>query len=129
MAIAKKTAGKTAKKTVKTSICKATSTAFEKLLKRDNSAIKADRAKRIGKSAANAQRALVMNLEQEVMNLEDSLETMTDLSTDNQSTTMNRIEDFNAESFVQRYHSAHVKLAVKREELEIAIAIEASMFS
>ena len=83
-------------------------TKFEDLLKRDNKSIKADRAKRIAKSATNAQRVKVMGLEQEVMDLEEKLESMTDLSTDNKTTSINKIESFDATTFINTYHSACV---------------------
>ena len=102
---------------------------FEEILKRENSSIKDERAKRISKSVANAQKALVMELEQQVMDLEDKLEAMTDLSTDNQSTTLNRIEDFNASNFVKAYHKIKMEIALAKIQLDKAQESLTQIFS
>ena len=104
------------KATVKTGMSR-----FSSRLSRDNSKVKEERAIRIGSSLEAAQKMLIYGLEEEVRTLEDKLDEMTDVSTDNVSTTLNVIsKSFDSKEFVSTMQLRKVQLALKRQELRIA---------
>jgi len=103
---------------------------FAVKLSRENKKVKADRANRIGASLEAAQKMKVYSLEGDVRQLEDKLDEMTDVSTDNVSTTLNVInKGFNAEHFVNVMHDTKVELALKKQELAIAEATYQEWFA
>ena len=94
---------------------------FVSQLKRTNSKIRADRAQRIGKTVANAQSRLIMDLEETIGKKEDELEAMMDLSSDNQVTSLNVISpEFDASAFVKKINKLQTEIRLKKIELEIA---------
>ena len=95
--------------------------AFVAQLKRGNSKIRTDRAVRIGNKVANAHSRMVMDLEEKVANKEDELEAMMDLSTDNQTTSLNVVSpDFDASKFVERVNILKTDIRLLKINLEIA---------
>lgn len=104
-------------------------TKFASQLRRDNSAIRADRAERIAEAVADAQAKLIMGLKDSVRKSQNELDAMMDLSADNQTTSMNVISaDFDADAFVQRINQLKTNIAVKSEELEIALETQKEWF-
>lgn len=102
---------------------------FVKQLKRSNKAIRADRAKRIGTKVSNAHSRMCMKLQEDISNMEDEIDAMTDLSTDNQSTSMNVIStNFNADEYVERLNTLKVKIKIAKEKLEIAQDTTSELF-
>ncbi|MHA1916276.1 MAG: hypothetical protein ACW97V_18145 [Promethearchaeota archaeon] len=93
---------------------------FYKNLLRDNDVIKEDRAVGIAEAANDAQNKLVIEKRQHVRNLNSKLRAMTDLSASNVSTDVNRIHEFDAEKFVNKYHNMLVELEIAQRELTIA---------
>ena len=90
-------------------------TRFETILMRDNKSIQATRAKRIGSITANALQSKKFELEKQLAEVEDKLERQLDLSTSNVSTSINRIENWDADTFV----SERLSLMEQKYKLEI----------
>jgi len=104
--------------------------AFAAKLARENGKVKEDRAVRISDGIAAEQQMLIYKLESEVRKLEDKLDEMTDVSTDNVSTTLNVIsKSFNPSEFVQTMHNTKVNLILKNQELTIAREVMAEWFT
>lgn len=100
---------------------KSTDTNFVSQLKRSNSKIRSDRAVRIGNKVSNAHARMCMDLEEKVAGMEDQLEAMMDLSTDNQTTSLNVVSpNFDASEFVSKVNDLKVKIKIVKEKLEIA---------
>ena len=96
-------------------------TKFVSQLKRSNSKIRADRAIRIGNKVANSHARMCMDLEEKIASMEDELDAMMDLSTDNQVTSLNVISPkFDANEFVNKVNELKVKIRITKEKLEIA---------
>lgn len=90
-------------------------------LKRSNSKIRIDRARRIGDSVSDAQEKLLMDIKGNIRKMEDKLDTMMDLSADNRTTTNNVISsDFCADSFVREINDLKTKIRLESIKLEIA---------
>lgn len=94
---------------------------FKDILKRSNKSIQAERAVRISKRAKGAFDALLNRAEEKVMDIEDQLEAMSDISTSNVTTTVNKISGttFDAVSFVEKRAKLNLNLATSKEELAI----------
>jgi hypothetical protein len=102
---------------------------FESQLMRDNKQIRADRARRIGESVTDAQTKLIMQIRGDIRKKEDELAAMTDLSTDNQNTSMNVIAaDFNPDAFVERINTLKVEINLLQIKLRIAEETQAEWF-
>lgn len=98
-------------------------------LTRSNKEIKQERAERIGKLTANQLRTELMNTQQEIMEIEDELERQLDVSTDNQSTTINRIQDWDAGEFISK--RARLKLNLRRlkeEKMPVLTEMASDLF-
>ena len=96
---------------------------FEAQLVRTNKQIKGDRAKRINGTVADAQMVLIMGIRGKVREKENELDAMMDLSTDNQTTTMNVISPkFDAKEYVERINK--LKVEIKMLSIELSIAEE-----
>ncbi len=94
---------------------------FAETLSRDNSAIRDDRAKRISESVADAQDTLIRNIKDKIRKAEGELDSMLDLSSDNQTTSMNVISPtFNADTFVIRINELKVQISLETLKLGIA---------
>lgn len=94
---------------------------FEAQLVRDNKTIRADRGKRIAESLADAQARLIMDIKGEKRKREDALAAMTDLTSDNQTTSMNVISpNFNADTFVREMNKLQVEIKKLDEQLSVA---------
>lgn len=91
---------------------------FVDFLVRSNTKIKADRANRLGKSAAMAYKSLMDKKEKELFEIEDELELMVDMSADNRSTSVNRVSDFDSDAFVQKRYD------LKRRKALLVIDIQ-----
>jgi len=94
---------------------------FKEILKRSNSKIQDERAKRISKRAQGEYNSLLNALENKVMDIEDSLEAMSDISTSNVTTSANAIKgaSFDAKLFVEQRANLKRDLALATEELEL----------
>lgn len=92
---------------------------FKEILKRSNKSIQADRATRISVRAKGAFDALVNAANERVMDIEDQLDSMSDISTSNTITTANAIKGatFDAVAFVQKRAKFRLNLALAKEEL------------
>lgn len=96
---------------------------FQKQLSRSNSKIREDRAKRIAEAARDAQLKLVMDLKAQKRKLENELDGMTDLSSDNQTTSMNVISpNWDADQFMSQIQK--LKTDIKMIDIKIQIAEE-----
>lgn len=93
---------------------------FQKLLSAGNKAVTAKRAGRLALAAKNAQAKLLMTIQDKIHKVEDSLEDMLDMSASNQSTTLNRIDKFDADEFVTNRHKLRIQLVLLNQELEQA---------
>ena len=94
---------------------------FAARLARDNAKVKAERAARVSSSLEAAQKMLIYGLEEQVRVIEDSLDEMVDISTDNTSTTLNVIsKNFNSKEFTATMQTRKVNLKLKQQELAIA---------
>lgn len=103
---------------------------FVAQLKRSNSKIRVDRARRIGTMVSNSHARLVMDLEEKIAKKEDELEAMMDLSTDNQTTSLNVISpNFDAAAFVEKVNNIKVDLRLLKIKLEIAQETTKEWFS
>ena len=103
---------------------------FIATLKRTNSKIRNDRAVRIGTKVANAQDMLIMKLEEKIMSYQDQLDAMMDLSTDNQTTSMNIVsQDFNPGQYVEKINSLKTEIELIGVELKIAKETRKDLFS
>ena len=101
-------------KTVKTSN-------FSTKLARENKQVKADRANRIGATLEATQTMKILTIEGHIRNLETRLDEMTDVSTDNVSTTLNVLKKgFDGDEFVEEMHDITVKLELRTRHLEVA---------
>ena len=94
---------------------------FKDILKRSNSKIQDERAKRISKRAQNEYDSLIKSLENKIMNIEDEIDSMSDISTSNVTTSANAIKGttFDAKAFVIKRAGLLSELALAKEELEI----------
>lgn len=94
---------------------------FKEILKRSNSKIQSERANRISKRASGEYTSLINKAENQVMDIEDSLEAMSDISTSNVSTSVNSIKGatFDAKAFVEKRANLKKILALAIEELEL----------
>lgn len=102
---------------------------FESQLVRGNKEIRADRGRRIAESVSDAQVRLVMDIKGEIRKKEDELARMTDLSTDNQNTSMNVISpSFDPDSFVRRINDLQVDLEKLRIKQRIAEGTQQEWF-
>lgn len=90
---------------------------FTDILTRDNSKIKKDRADRLEKITKSTMDTLVSEIENEKLSIEDRLASQLDVSTDNRSTTINRVEDWDARSILEE----RVKLEVELEKLSVRL--------
>lgn len=94
---------------------------FESILTRDNKSIRADRAKRIVSSVQDAQLRLIMDIRGDIRKKEDELDSMTDLSTDNNNTSINVISpNFDASQFVERINELKKDIHLLEIKLRIA---------
>lgn len=92
---------------------------FVSLLTRTNNKIQEDRAKRIGSSVEDALTVKKITIKGEVNEIRDRLEAMLDLSASNDTTSANRIKNFDATKFVNERHELRMQLALKEEELAL----------
>lgn len=90
-------------------------------LTKSNESIKASRAERIATLVKMEQEALVNNLTKDVMNLENKLDNLEDLSPDSElSLSPVGDKDFDANKWVNAIQDTEIELANKRLELDIA---------
>lgn len=102
---------------------------FVQQLSRSNSKIRTDRAERIGRTVANAHSKLIMDLEESIDQAENELEAMRDLSSDNQTTSMNVISpNFDANAYVTKIQNLSVEIVLMKEKLKIAKTTEKEWF-
>jgi len=102
---------------------------FESQLVRDNKAIRADRGRRIAEAVSDAQTKLIMAIRGDIRKKEDELAAMTDLSTDNQTTSMNVISpSFDADAFVGRINDLKTSINVLKIKLRIAEETQTEWF-
>ena len=94
---------------------------FKSILKRNNSKIQDDRAKRISEVAQMDYEALVNAQKKKVFEFQNAIEEMADLSSSNVTTTDNRIKAprFDSEDFVKERARLRLDLVYAKEELAI----------
>jgi hypothetical protein len=94
---------------------------FASILKRESGKIKADRALRISAAAHMDHTDLINAKIKEKFSIQNELEAMSDLSTSNHTTTVNRIEGvtFDSAGFVNRRASLRLKLVIVEQELKV----------
>lgn len=91
---------------------------FNQFINRTGDAILSDRGKRVVKSAVNGYSAMIQNLENEIMELEDKKEALLDQSPDNRYSL--RIgETFDGIAWAKENHSLTMQITLKKEELRI----------
>jgi hypothetical protein len=130
MATTTKTTKKTATKS-KGAVAASTKSVskFAEQLSRDNSSIRDDRAKRISESVADAQDTLIRSIKDRIRKAEGELDSMLDLSSDNQTTSMNVISpSFNADTFVTRINDLKVQISLDNIKLQIALETKEEWF-
>ena len=94
---------------------------FEAQLTRSNAQISKDRAKRIKEAVHDEQLKLIMDLKAEIRNNENKLDAMMDLSTSNETTSINVISpNFDPAAFVRTINELKQKIAIASEKLAIA---------
>jgi hypothetical protein len=102
---------------------------FEEILSRSNADIRKDRAKRITSSVVDAQAKFIMELNSKIRKKENELDSLLDLSTSNQTTSMNVVHpDFVAEEYVQRINSLVLEIELKKQELTVALEVQEDLF-
>lgn len=110
--------------TTKTAAAAATETKvskFEAQLTRSNKQISKDRAKRIKDAVNDEQLKLIMDLKAQIRNDENKLDAMMDLSTSNETTSINVISpNFDASAFVRTINDLKQRIAIASEKLAIA---------
>lgn len=102
---------------------------FEEILSRSNADIRKDRAKRITSSVVDAQAKFIMELNSKIRKKENELDSLLDLSTSNQNTSMNVVHpDFNAEDYVNRINSLVLEIELQKQELVVALEVQEDLF-
>jgi hypothetical protein len=102
---------------------------FEEILSRSNADIRKDRAKRITSSVVDAQAKFIMELNSKIRKKENKLDSLLDLSTNNQTTSMNVVHpDFVAEDYVNRINSLVLEIELKKQELTVALEVQEDLF-
>jgi hypothetical protein len=101
---------------------------FNKFIARNGDQIIGDRAKRVAKLAEAAQQNLIREKEKQIMELEDRLEAMLDMSPDNRF-SLKIGETFDADAFVKQFNEISIKLELHRRELDIMTDIQDELFS
>lgn len=104
-------------------------TGFFKMLTRDNSQIKQDRAMRLEKITKSTMENLISDIENDILEKEDELASQTDVSTSNNANTINRIQDWDAESFLKKRIDLHVEIENLKINLKAAKKVKKELFS
>lgn len=102
---------------------------FQTQLARANKTIREERALRIAEAASDSQTKLIMDLKSQKRNLQNKLDSMTDLSTDNTSTTTNIISaDWNPDSFMKEIQSLKVEIVLVEQQIKVAETTQKEWF-
>lgn len=102
---------------------------FEEILSRSNADIRKDRAKRITSSVVDAQAKFIMELNSKIRKQENELDSLLDLSTSNQNTSMNVVHpDFDAEEYVQRINALVLDIELQKQALVVALEVQEDLF-
>jgi hypothetical protein len=102
---------------------------FEEILSRSNADIRKDRAKRITSSVVDAQQKFIMDLNSTIRKKENELDSLLDLSTSNENTSMNVIHpNFNPEDYVQKINTLVLDIELKKQELVVALEVQEDLF-
>lgn len=89
------------------------------LLTRSNAQISHDRAERITNSVERAAKREIFRAEEKVDQLVDEKEKMLDMSSDNQTTTKNAIENLKSDDFVSKFAELDVEITLAKQKLKI----------
>lgn len=103
-------------------------TSFFKMLTRDNSQIKKDRAERLEQITKSTMDNIISDIENDILQLEDELASQTDVSTSNDANTINRIQDWDAEKFLKKRVDLKVEIENLRINLKAAQEVKDELF-
>jgi len=101
---------------------------FVKILTRDNSLVQKARAERLGSITESEMNALVTDLETKKLTIEDKLDSQLDVTTQNDLTSMNAIQEWDAKSFVKNRVEWKVELKNIELNLEAALEVQSELF-
>ncbi len=101
---------------------------FVLMLTASNADIKQTRAEQLGEDALLEMESFTNTLKKDVSSLRNKITRLTDLAPDNTYSLRPGSPDFNAARWVKELHSSRVELAVKEEELDIALQIQEEFF-
>jgi hypothetical protein len=92
-----------------------TETQFAQMLRRSNGELQKDRADRLAKVTSHAAQAKLNRIDQDIMKVEDKLEHMLEISASDDINSASRIENWDAEAWVEQ----RIQLKEKKRLLEI----------
>lgn len=103
--------------------------AFQAQLTRSNGDISAARAKRIGIAVEDEMTTSIAKRRSKLLKSENQIEAMTDLSTDNQNTSLNVISpQFDPTDFANKLIELEIEKTQLELELEVAITVKERWF-